>query len=80
MTKFGEDDMAEMPDAVIQFRSPQTEEQLAAELRAEFMPLAEGLCAVLNRARQAGLRPEFTFAPDGFGRYLPPHLVITKSI
>lgn len=57
-----------------------TDADRARELREEIAPHLAGLCAVMDKARAAGLRVDFAIQPDAFGRHIPPHVVVTKSL
>lgn len=62
---------------IVQFK---TDADLARELREEIAPHLAGFCAVMDKARAAGLRVDFAIQPDAFGRHIPPHVVVTKSL
>lgn len=71
--------LAEIADdeTVTQLR---TEAVIAQELRDEISgPLAE-ICRIMDKARAAGLKIDFAIQCDAFGRNVPPHVLITKSL
>lgn len=56
------------------------EKELVHELREKFAAHAAGICMVMDRAKAAGFRLEFSFVSDTFGKHHPPPLTIMKAL
>lgn len=65
---------------VVTLETAKTDADLARDLREEIGPHLAAVCAVMDKARAAGLRLDFGLQPDAFGRHIPPHVIVTKSL
>lgn len=57
-----------------------TEADIAKDLRDEIAPPLAEICRIMDKARAAGLKIDFSIQTDPFGRNVPPHVLITKSL
>lgn len=69
--------VTEHGDVVFQLR---TEAVIAKELREEIAPPLAEICRIMDKARAVGLKIDFAIQSDAFGRNVPPHVLITKSL
>lgn len=71
--------LAEIADdeTVATFR---TEADIAKELRDELAEPLAAICRVMDKARASGLKVDFSIQSDAFGRFVPPYVMITKSL
>jgi hypothetical protein len=53
---------------------------LAAELKAELLPLLTQACAIMNRGRERGLIVNMTLAPNQYGRIALADLSVLKTL
>ena len=75
--KIHPDDSSDEESTIVPFR---TDAQLAQELRDEIAPHMAEICRIMDKARAAGLKLDFGFGQDAFGRHIPPHVLITKAL
>ena len=57
-----------------------TDADLAQELRDEIAPHMVEICKIMDKARLAGLKLDFGFGQDAFGRHILPHVLVTKAL
>ena len=57
-----------------------TDADIAAELRAEIAPHIANVCKVMEKSLTLGMQISFALNPDGFGRYIPPFVNVTKAL
>jgi hypothetical protein len=57
-----------------------TDAALAAEVRADMLPLLEQICVILNRARAHGLMIGFNCNVDQYGRHRPSMVDVQRPL
>ena len=57
-----------------------TDAFVAQETRDALAPLLKEICAVMDRARTAGLSVAFNFQPNQYGKFHVPEVVIVRPL
>lgn len=65
---------------IVSLAPGKTDLELAVELRSELTPMLDKLCAVLNRARRAGLTVSFQLAQNAYGQMVVPQIDIVRPL
>ena len=67
--QFTDDGLIHMEHAVTRLTPTKPDSEVAAELRAELMPILKQVCDILDRARASGLNIGYSITPDQYGRH-----------
>lgn len=65
---------------VVFMETKSTDIELAQSLREALDGPLREVCRIRDLARASGLRADFQFAEDQFGRSIPPYVSITKAL
>lgn len=72
-------DLQEVP-ATTNVERLKTDSSVAQDLRQDILPLLNGVCAVMDRARAQGLKVGFNVSQDNFGRHRVTDIEIVKPL
>lgn len=57
-----------------------TDAEIAQALREDMAAPLKEICRILDVARAAGMKADFAIMQDQFGRFIPPHVIVTKAL
>lgn len=70
-----------MSESVTKLIPTRPDSEIAAEIRAQLVPILAQACEVIDAARRAhGLVINFSIAPDNFGRIRCQEIVVTRPL